>query len=264
MRLEYEIEIVFRDGKRVEAQISGNDWDRIPRAHRKTHREAAQPAARTAVAVSRLLPRRPPPGQTEAAGSMPGDSPVHGTTVAPPASRVRAAIKKHRVRSRRIPAERRSPDVPTPAVLELEHIAADGHPAPQLAHSWEDRMRRSPPRARRGRYVRGTARGPRTGGVVRRLKWGRFTIILVRPERKWASTMVSTSRISVQRREVRESAGSDTVFRREELNCPDRVGHRQGAIDGNRHGKLADQFYGARIVIAYNHRFSDSTSDVAA
>lgn len=48
MRWEYEIEIVFRDGKYVVALVSVGDWDRIERALHESRREARRRVHRNA------------------------------------------------------------------------------------------------------------------------------------------------------------------------------------------------------------------------
>ena len=44
LRFDYEIEIVFRNGNRVVAQVSGDGWDRISCALRESRREARRRA----------------------------------------------------------------------------------------------------------------------------------------------------------------------------------------------------------------------------
>ena len=48
MRFDHEIEIVFRDGKRVEVQVSDEGWDEISYAYRESLREARRTARREA------------------------------------------------------------------------------------------------------------------------------------------------------------------------------------------------------------------------
>ena len=58
-RLKYEIEIVFRDGKRVEVQISDTGWEQLSRAYRVARREAQRRARREA--RGRAIESTPPP-----------------------------------------------------------------------------------------------------------------------------------------------------------------------------------------------------------
>lgn len=58
-RFEYEFEIVFRDGKRVEVQVSGKGWDQISRAYRKSRGEARRTARREV--RRRAIEGTPPP-----------------------------------------------------------------------------------------------------------------------------------------------------------------------------------------------------------
>ncbi len=63
---DHEIEIVFRDGKRVEVRVSDEGWDRISHAHGEYRREARRTARREA--RRRAIEGTPPPTPVRPSG----------------------------------------------------------------------------------------------------------------------------------------------------------------------------------------------------
>ena len=63
---DYEIEIAFRDGKRVEVHVSGEGWDRISHAYGESRREARRTARREA--RRRAIDGTPPPTPSRSPG----------------------------------------------------------------------------------------------------------------------------------------------------------------------------------------------------
>ena len=73
---DYEIEIVFRDGKRVVVQLSGDNWERIERAIRESRREARRRAHHLARrdARRRAIESTPPPTPPRPSGGRSFDA----------------------------------------------------------------------------------------------------------------------------------------------------------------------------------------------
>ena len=69
---QWEFEIVFRDGKRVEAQTSGDDWEQLSRDCRVARREAQRRARREA--RRRPIESTPPPTPSRPSGGSSFDA----------------------------------------------------------------------------------------------------------------------------------------------------------------------------------------------
>ena len=86
IRFDHEIEIVFRDGKRVEVQVSDEGWDEISYAYRESLREARRTARREAhrqaiEGTPPSTPSRPSPSPGLQL-RCPGKHRMHGNPVA--------------------------------------------------------------------------------------------------------------------------------------------------------------------------------------